>query len=235
MLAVGEDLKYHSSMSFLPYFAAALPAYLLGSVPFGLLIARSRGIDIRSVGSRNIGATNVFRCIGKPWGVLTFLLDFLKGLAAATLVPALASRFFPGGVAQALALVGGAAAVAGHTWPVFAGFKGGKGVATGAGMLAALTPAAVGIAFAAWALTMALTRYVSLASVAAAVVLAVLVWSPRFCPYPPAAIVLTLLAGVVIVRHRSNIARLVRGTEARLSFTAAQKARDAVRRAERNP
>lgn len=218
-------------MSVLPYIATAFPAYLLGSIPFGLLVARSRGVDIRSVGSRNIGATNVFRCVGKPWGILTFALDFLKGLAAATLVPGLVARLLPGGEPQILALLGGSAAVIGHTWPVFAGFKGGKGVATGFGMLLAIAPAAVGIALAVWILTMAASRYVSLASVTAAAALAVLVWLPRFRAYPPASAVITLLALGVIVRHRGNLARLLRGTEARFAFTAAQKAREEARRA----
>ncbi len=222
-------------MPFLPYIVTGLLAYLLGSVPFGLLLARSRGVDIRAVGSRNIGATNVFRCVGKPWGILTFALDFLKGLVGASLIPSVASRLIAveGTSAPTLALVGGAAAVIGHTWPLFAGFKGGKGVATGFGMLVAIAPAAVGIAFGAWLVVMALSRYVSLASVAAAAVLIALIWFPRFCGHLPSSIVITVIAAGVIVRHRSNIARLINGTEARFSFTAAQKAREEARRAER--
>ena len=222
-------------MPFLPYILAGLLSYLLGSVPFGLLVARARGIDIRAVGSRNIGATNVFRCVGKPWGILTFALDFLKGLAGASLIPCVASRLIAGEgtSASTLALVGGAAAVIGHTWPLFAGFRGGKGVATGFGMLVAIAPAAVGIAFGAWLAVMAVFRYVSLASVTAAAVLIALVWFPRFCGHLPSAIVITAIAAVVIVRHRSNIVRLANGTEARFSFTAAQKAREEARRAKR--
>ena len=222
-------------MSFLPYIVAGLLSYLLGSVPFGLLVARMRGVDIRKVGSCNIGATNVFRCVGKPWGILTFALDFLKGLAGASLIPCLASRLIAeeGTSAPTLALVGGAAAVIGHTWPLFAGFKGGKGVATGFGMLIAIAPAAVGIAFAAWLIVMAVSRYVSLSSVTAAAVLAALVWIPRFCGHLPSSTVITVIAAVVIIRHRANIARLINGTEARFSFTAAQKAREEARRAER--
>ena len=222
-------------MPFLPYIIAGLLAYLLGSVPFGLLVARTRGVDIRAVGSRNIGATNVFRCVGKPWGILTFVLDFLKGLIGASLIPCLASRLIAeeGTSAPTLALVGGAAAVIGHTWPIFAGFKGGKGVATGFGMLVAITPAAVGIAFGAWLVVMAVSRYVSLSSVTAAAVLIALIWFPRFCGHLPTSIVITVIAAVVIVRHRSNISRLIKGTEARFSFTAAQKAREEARRAER--
>ena len=222
-------------MPFLPYIVAGLLAYLLGSVPFGLLVARARGVDIRTVGSRNIGATNVFRCVGKPWGILTFALDFLKGLVGTTLIPCIASRLIAdeGTSAPTLALVGGATAVIGHTWPLFAGFKGGKGVATGFGMLIAIAPAAVGIAFGAWLVVMAVSRYVSLSSVTAAAVLAALVWIPRFCGHLPSSIVITAIAAVVIVRHRSNISRLIKGTEARFSFTAAQKAREEARRAER--
>ena len=222
-------------MPFLPYIVAGLLAYLLGSVPFGLLVARARGVDIRAVGSRNIGATNVFRCVGKPWGILTFVLDFLKGLVGASLIPCLASRLIAeeGTSAPTLALVGGAAAVIGHTWPLFAGFKGGKGVATGFGMLVAITPAAVGIAFGAWLVVMAVSRYVSLSSVTAAAVLIALVWIPRFCGHLPSSVVITVIAAVVIIRHRSNISRLIKGTEARFSFTAAQKAREEARRAER--
>ena len=214
---------------------AGLLSYLLGSVPFGLLVARSRGVDIRAVGSRNIGATNVFRCVGKPWGILTFALDFLKGLVGASLVPSVASRLIAveGTSAPTLALVGGAAAVIGHTWPLFAGFKGGKGVATGFGMLVAIAPAAVGIAFGAWLVVMAFSRYVSLASVAAAAALIALIWFPRFCGHLPSSIVITVIAAGVIFRHRSNIARLINGTEARFSFTAAQKAREEARRAEK--
>ena len=222
-------------MPFLPYILAGLLAYLLGSVPFGLLVARARGVDIRAVGSRNIGATNVFRCVGKPWGILTFALDFLKGLTGASLIPFLASRLISaeGVSAPTLALVGGAASVIGHTWPLFAGFKGGKGVATGFGMLVAIVPAAVGIAFGLWLVVMATSRYVSLSSVTAATVLAALVWLPRFCGHLPSSIVITVIAMVVIIRHRSNIVRLVNGTEARFAFTAAQKAHEEKRRAER--
>ncbi len=221
-------------MLFYRYIAVAALAYLLGAVPFGLIVARARGVDIRAAGSRNIGATNVFRCVGKPWGILTFALDFLKGFAGAALVPALVTGFTHGeGGHDALGLAGGVAAVAGHTWPVFAGFKGGKGVATGAGMLVAIAPAAVGVAFCAWVAVFVASRYVSLASVAAAATLAALVWLPRFCHHPPTSIALTILAAVVIVRHRSNIARLAEGTESRFSFTAAQKAREKARRAAR--
>ncbi len=224
-------------MSFLPYCLTVVLGYLLGAVPFGLLISRAKGVDIRAVGSRNIGATNVFRCVGKPWGILTFALDFLKGLAAATLVPCLVTHLVTGeGMPnQSLALAGGAAAVIGHSKSVFAGFKGGKGVATGFGMLVAIAPAPVGMAFGVWLVVMAVSRYVSLASVSAAIALAALVWCPPFFSRGvlPSSVVIAILALAVVLRHHANIVRLVRGTEPRFSFTAAQKAREEARRTER--
>lgn len=219
---------------YLIYAAVAVAAYLLGAIPFGFVVARSRGVDIRTVGSKNIGATNVFRSVGKPWGILTFILDLAKGFAGAALVPWLAMRLFGedgASVAPQLKLLGGIAAVIGHTWPVFLGFKGGKGVATSAGMLLAIAPAAVGIAFAAWVVVMLLSRYVSLSSIAAAAVLGVLVWFPRFCDYRLSAYILTALALVVIIRHHANIGRLLKGTESRFSFTKRQKERELARRA----
>lgn len=219
---------------YLLYAAVAVAAYLLGAIPFGFIVARSRGVDIRTVGSKNIGATNVFRSVGKPWGILTFILDLAKGFAGAALVPWLATRFFgPDGasVAPQLKLLGGIAAVIGHTWPVFLGFKGGKGVATSAGMLLAVAPAAVGIAFASWVVVMLLSRYVSLSSIAAAAVLGVLVWFPQFCDYRLSTYILTALALVVIIRHHANIGRLFKGTESRFSFTKKQKEHELARRA----
>ena len=201
-----------------------LLAYLAGSVPFGLLIGLARGVDVRTVGSRNIGATNVLRTVGKPWGALAFVLDFAKGVAGAALAPLLAQALLGGGWTSPAALArlaGGLAAVAGHNWPVWLGFRGGKGVATSAGMLVALAPTAVGLAFLLWLAVFLATRYVSLASILAAVALGVLVWVPRFA-VPGGGVVapalLSLLALAVIWRHRANIARLAAGTENRFSF-----------------
>jgi glycerol-3-phosphate acyltransferase PlsY len=198
-------------------------SYLLGAVPFGLLIARLRGVDIRAVGSRNIGATNVCRSVGKGWGLLTLALDLGKGLAGTLLLPWLAARLTGHPEPPHLRLLGGVLAVAGHNWPVFLGFKGGKGVATSAGMLLGLAPAACAVALAAWIVVLLLGRYVSLASIAAAVAIGVVVW---FEPFRPAAAgagclapaVLSLMALLVILRHRGNIARLRAGSEPRFSF-----------------
>ena len=193
----------------------ALVAYLLGSIPFGLLIGLSRGIDVRTVGSKNIGATNVLRTVGKPWGILAFSLDFAKGLVAAAVVPRLVLAGSPPALAM---LVGGIAAVVGHTWPVWLRFRGGKGVATSAGMLVAVAPAAVGLALAAWLVVLLASRYVSLASITAAVVLAVAIWFPPFAVADGGVLIpvlVSLLGALVVYRHRSNIARLANGTENR--------------------
>lgn len=209
--------------TFLHTLVAGLAAYLLGAIPFGLLIARWRGVDIRAVGSRNIGATNVFRSVGKPWGIATFILDMAKGWCGAVVVPALAARLL--GVplpepAAAWRLLGGVCAVAGHTWPVYLGFKGGKGVATSAGMLVGVAPWSATLALAVWIVVFLARRTVSLASIVAAVVLGAAIWFPPFRPVsgrllPP---VLTLLSLLVIARHRANIRRLLDGTEPRLAL-----------------
>jgi glycerol-3-phosphate acyltransferase PlsY len=197
-----------------------LCAYLLGSVPFAYLIAKAvRGIDIREVGSGNVGATNVGRALGRKWGILVFALDVLKGF-----LPTLAALLLHGcrigepelplGVALA-----GFAAVAGHNWPVFLKFKGGKGMATSCGVFLAVFPLGLLIAVGVWAAVVALTRYVSVGSmVAAATLLACALLLGRD-PFG-AGKFLTALAAVAavlsIVRHRANIGRLVQGTENRI-------------------
>ena len=202
------------------WFAGGLAAYLLGSLPFGFLIAKACGKDIRTLGSGNIGATNVFRSVSKPLGILTFALDFLKGFCGVRLIPLLAASIahapYEG---MALPVFCGAMTVVGHNWTCFLGFKGGKGIATSAGLLLGLSPAGVGIAFAAWLVTFLATRYVSAASIAAAAVLGVAVWPLYLGTYGawfPG--VLTLLAALAIWKHRSNIARLRAGTESRFHF-----------------
>jgi glycerol-3-phosphate acyltransferase PlsY len=205
----------------LQWVFGCLAAYLLGSIPFGFLIARAKGVDIRTVGSGNIGATNVFRCVSKPLGILTFLLDMAKGFAGCTVVPYLAARWMGGATGDLpFRVVCGFLAVAGHNWTVFLGFRGGKGVATSAGLLLGLTPAGCGIALAIWAAVFLTTRYVSLASIAAAAALGVAAWLP-FCRqgsgwWFPA--MLDVLAVLAIWRHRSNIRRLREGTESRFQF-----------------
>ena len=188
-----------------------LASYLLGAIPNGLLIARLKGVDLQKVGSGNIGATNVFRCVGKGWGVLAFVLDAVKGFVPAFFFPRLLESAPPW-----LGLACGVAAVAGHNWPVWLKFKGGKGVSTSAGMLLGIAPAAVGIGFAVFALTVALTRFVSLGSILAAVAVAgsgVWLYGADNRLLAGALILMGLL---VIVKHRANVGRLLKGTEPRI-------------------
>lgn len=206
------------------YAAFALAGYLLGSVPFAFLFARLKGVDIRTVGSGNVGATNVFRSVSKPLGIATFAADVLKGFLPAWGFPLLGKRLGldPG---PALGLLCGCAAIAGHNWPVFLRFRGGKGVATSAGMLLGIAPGSVGIGLLSWMLVFAATRYVSVASVTAAVVVPAAEWwlkagSERLRPMS-----LTLVGALVIWRHRANIRRLLRGEEHRFGARPALRQR----------
>jgi acyl phosphate:glycerol-3-phosphate acyltransferase len=200
-----------------------LGAYLVGSVPFAYLIAKAvRGIDIREVGSGNVGATNVGRALGRKWGILVFALDVLKGFLP-TLAALLAHGCRIGEPALPLGVaLTGFAAVAGHNWPVFLKFKGGKGMATSCGVFLAVFPLGLLIALGVWAATVALTRYVSVGSMVAAAVLLISALFLRNDPFGEGKF-LTVLAAVAavlsIVRHRSNIGRLIHGTENRIGRT----------------
>lgn len=191
-----------------PYMLILPICYLLGSIPFGLLISRTQGIDIRTQGSGNIGATNVFRMVGKKWGLFCFVLDFLKGLISAWVLPMVLSP--QAGVE--FRLLAGVCAILGHSFPVWLKFKGGKGVATSAGVIAAVAPASFAVAFVVWFLTMILSRIVSLSSILAAIAVAVSGWM-----LPPQSLIvdglLSLIGVVVVVRHRTNILRLLKGEE----------------------
>lgn len=191
-------------------------AYFLGSIPFGFIIATLRNIDLRAAGSGNIGATNVFRTVGKSWGILTLFLDALKGYIAAALLP----RMLDTSPAEAvhLGLLFGVLGIAGHTWPIFLRFKGGKGVATSAGVLLALAPATMGAGLVAFALLFAMTRYVSAASMGASLVVAVSGWVLHRQDGFLLPMTLTCLAVLIVWRHRANIQRLVRGEENRLEL-----------------
>ena len=179
--------------------------FACGSIPFGLLISRLRGVDLRAVGSGNIGATNVLRSQGKAWGILTLLLDAAKGFAPSWLAWSAGPE---------IAALTGFAAVAGHCYSFFLKGRGGKGVATGLGVYLALAPAAVGIAAAVFVLTVAWKRFVSLGSLLAALTLPAATFGLR---YPLAISASALAAGVIIGwRHRDNVKRLLNGTENRL-------------------
>ena len=209
------------------FVGAILAAYVLGSIPFGYLAGRLKGIDIRRVGSGNIGATNVGRALGRKWSLIIFALDLLKGYA-----PTLAAKVWvavlvtggvgPAWVGQIVIMSAGAAAILGHMFPVFLGFRGGKGAATGLGLLLAISfPTAVA-ALGTWMIALGLWGYVSLGSILAAV------------SYPVWYLVMahlgakpmqqswwiwgfsTALCLLVIWRHRSNLRRIVAGSEPKI-------------------
>jgi len=184
-------------------------AYLIGSIPFSFLVARAFGVhDVRRVGSGNVGATNVLRNAGKAAGALALVLDLGKGAAAS----ALAGKLAPGdAVLPAAAAV---AAVVGHMFPVWLRFEGGKGVATGLGAFAPLAPRAALAALLAFAVVAAGTRYVSLGSVAGGAALAALAFALR--GPDPVAIAAAFTFALVVFRHRSNLRRILGGTERRM-------------------
>jgi len=188
-----------------------LAAYLLGAVPNGLLLALLQGVDLRKVGSGNIGATNVYRCVGKGWGIAAFVLDAVKGFVPAFVFPRLLDS-----APSWLGLACGAAAVAGHNWPVWLKFRGGKGVSTSAGMLLGIAPPAAGIGFAVFAIVVVATRWVSLSSILAAIAVpAAGAWFYGK-DNPLLAWALAVIGLLVVVKHRSNIRRLLNGTEPRI-------------------
>jgi glycerol-3-phosphate acyltransferase PlsY len=204
-------------VSVVDFIVTALVAYLLGSIPTGFLVAKARGLDIRSVGSGNIGATNVFRHLGVPAGVLVLLADAVKGWLAVAVAAALISGWlFPTGgemTREWLRICAGFSAVLGHNYTCWLYFKGGKGIATSAGVLEALAPWALLIIFGVWLIVAALSRFVSLASIAASVALPLAAWlTTRDSALTATTIVMTVLA---VYKHRANIKRLLSGTESR--------------------
>ena len=209
-------------MPIFAYIAVGLAGYLLGSIPTGFLVAKARGVDIRKVGSGNIGATNVFRYLGKPAGIFVLLADGLKGWVAVVLVTRLlAGWLYPSADSQDrewLAVCAGLCAVLGHNFTCWLNFKGGKGIATSAGVLAALVPWALLIILSIWILIFALSRYVSLASICASFTLPFAVW------FTERDLTMTLItagmAALAIYKHRGNIQRLMNGTENRFGRTS---------------
>tara|TARA_B100000809_G_scaffold237837_1_gene258067 strand:+ start:1750 stop:2388 length:639 start_codon:yes stop_codon:yes gene_type:complete len=197
------------------YLLAGLVAYLVGAIPTGLLVARYKGIDIRSVGSGNIGATNVYRAVGKGWGLATFAADSLKGMLPTLLLPVVVENLTGRTTPDALALFCAACAVIGHVCPVYLGFKGGKGIATSAGALVVVGPLSVLIALVVFGILLRTTRYVSVGSMGGSLALIVSVWILYGSGDMIRPIVLTALGLLGIWRHRSNIRRLLDGTESR--------------------
>ena len=214
---------------FLIYFATALAAYLLGSVPTGYLVARAKGIDIRSVGSGNIGATNAMRVLGKPAGIFVLLVDVLKGYAACALLAPFVFHLLGDKVYELAKfglppvcvienrnnIVAGIGVVLGHNYTCWLKFKGGKGIATTAGVFLALAPWALLMALVVFILALVFTKYVSVASIAAAIALPTAVWimTPQNILLGTIA---TALGVMAIYKHQGNIQRLRAGTENRI-------------------
>ncbi len=198
------------------FLLTAVVTYFVGSLPTGYLVAWAKGVDLRAHGSGNIGATNAFRVLGKGPGILVLLVDALKGAAAVIWVPLLfADRLTPNAAAY-LPLVAGIGAILGHNYTCWLRFKGGKGVATTAGVMGALLPWALVIALSTWFIVLLLSRYMSIASIVAAVALPV---GTVFTTDNRALWALaTVLGGLAIWRHRGNIQRLRAGTEPRFEF-----------------
>ena len=215
-------------MPVLAYIIVAVGAYLLGSLPTGFLVARARGVDIRTVGSKNMGATNVFRVLGKGPGIFVLLVDALKGFVAV----ALTINFYPQ-LSQLLPNVftvdgltnpplrfglgiAGLFSILGHNYTCWLGFKGGKGIATTGGAFLALAPIAVAVALIAWIVAFVSTRYVSVASIVAAVALPATVWFTQ--PNLALRLIAIALGILAIYKHKANIQRLLNGTENRFNF-----------------
>ncbi|MFO0847366.1 MAG: glycerol-3-phosphate 1-O-acyltransferase PlsY [Gemmataceae bacterium] len=214
-----------------------LAAYLIGAIPFGYLVGRLKGVDLFKSGSGNIGATNAGRVLGRTWGVAVFVLDFLKGAVPVAAIVPVADRlgiipklgaytiyppiyFVTAETLDSLRVWAAAAAFLGHLFPVYLGFRGGKGVATGAGAVSVLVPGPTAAAVIAWVVVALLTRYVSLASVAAVVALVlarlaeVPVWRAGFGG--PVTAFCVVGSAFVVVKHKGNLRRLWAGTESRI-------------------
>lgn len=199
---------------------AFLVSYLLGAIPFGYVAGRLKGIDIRQRGSKNVGATNVARVVGRPAGIAVLMLDVAKGLVPVLVVAPLFQRFSPGVSLLNIKVLCGLGAIVGHIFTIFLKFRGGKGVATGCGVLLALDWPALLVSLGVWILVVAVWRYVSLGSIVAIGV------------YPVSTVVLhqgelrasaflilfaLAVACLVIARHKSNVKRLLAGTESKIT------------------
>ncbi|PYL17984.1 MAG: acyl-phosphate glycerol 3-phosphate acyltransferase [Verrucomicrobia bacterium] len=197
----------------------ALLAYLLGSLPTGYIAGRLVGVDIRKVGSGNVGATNVTRALGKRFGYPVFLVDFAKGLAAVMLAVIMAKAAQSSAqFVDLCAAIGAICSLMGHSYSIWLGFSGGKGVATLMGALFGINWITALIVCVVWIVVFEATRYVSLASIAAAVALPIALAIMLFLKELPTPIPLYFsfcLGAIVVVRHRSNLSRLVKGTEPR--------------------
>jgi acyl phosphate:glycerol-3-phosphate acyltransferase len=194
--------------------AAVLAAYLLGSIPFAFLAGKARGIDLRTVGSGNLGAANVFRNLGRGWGIAVMAADIGKGIVAVVLAKVLTGDPWPA--------IAAGAAMAGHVFPVWLRFKGGKGVAVGGGALIGLVPLTAAIALGIWLVVLLTTRFSSLASIVAAVAAPLVAIA---LDEPWSSVAFTALGSIaILVLHRGNMARLIRHEESRIQLGRARRA-----------
>ncbi len=205
-------------MPILSYLITALAAYLVGSIPTGFLVAKAKGIDIRTVGSGNKGATNVFRTLGKVPGIFVLLVDALKGWFAVEVISKLAPQILSiSAPDDCLRITAGVGAILGHNYTCWLKFKGGKGIATSAGVIAVLVPWTLLIVLGLWIIMLVATRYASVASIVAAFALPFATWFTT-----DHNVRLTVITGVLgalaIYKHRTNLQRLLNGTENRIAF-----------------
>ena len=209
------------------FYLALLLSFFIGAIPFGVLIGRARGVDVRASGSGNIGATNVWRVLGPKAGTAAFVLDVLKGVAG----PLIGRWLVPG--SEVGIAICGIMAVLGHTFSPFLGFKGGKGISTSLGALFGLIPVVALIAFAGWGVILAVSRMVGLASVGACVILPILAWTlPHFIPSlpnsTPANLIATLMGVLAFAKHIPNLKRILAGTEPKIGQKKAAQATEGV-------
>ncbi len=202
------------------YIFGIVISYLVGSIPFGYVIAIAKGVDVRKEGSGNIGATNVGRVLGRKFGAIIFVLDLLKGFVVVLLVPILVSDIeFPATSDKLLVILCGLCVLLGHAFPVYLKFKGGKAVATSFGVFIWLAPIPVAIAFGVWILTVIVSRYVSLGSMVGAIALMGGVIGLGSSPFGSGTYLTALsiaVAILIIIKHISNIKRIIAGTESRV-------------------
>ncbi|HYY14559.1 MAG TPA: glycerol-3-phosphate 1-O-acyltransferase PlsY [Chthoniobacterales bacterium] len=202
------------------YIVAAVIGYLIGSLPAGYIAGRLAGVDVRAHGSGNVGATNVVRVLGKRFGYPVLLIDVGKGLAAVVVARSVANTGTDKAATELAATVAGICAVLGHSFPAWLRFRGGKGVATSIGVVFGLMPIAAAIVCGVWLVTFEIGRYVSLASIVAAIALPISVAAMLFLHWlrTPVPLYFSLsVAALVVIRHRSNLSRLIKGTEPRFT------------------
>jgi glycerol-3-phosphate acyltransferase PlsY len=195
----------------------AILSYFVGAIPFGMLVARTRGIDIMKVGSGNIGATNVVRALGPKYGILVFVLDVLKGAVPGIVTHFVVDAPMYGVQVQTWQFIFGVVSILGHMFSPFLKFKGGKGVATGLGAALGSVPLTGLCAFAVMIVSTLVTRYISLSSlIAATSVIPISIWLTK--DEPQTRPILVLMVVFIFYKHRSNISRLIAGTESRFTF-----------------